>query len=227
MEKQELFNQNRAEILRERNPFLPAWQVTYILLREDIIACRLQPGTNLTEKQCTELYGGSRSTVRKVFDRLLDEGWLQRGEGRHIRVIALSREEHMDLMEYRMAIEPTAARLAARGRTRSELQRIEKYAALCDTTNVNTLYVNDLKFHKAIFDACHNRFLMEAYARLDPVISRGKRYTAQSFEAYCNECFQEHMAIYEAIRSGDEGAAHQRTFQHIKMMLDAQIQITA
>ena len=216
--------QDRIRVLQEKNPFIPMHQIIYTLLREDIISCRLVPGAKLTEDQCANLYQSSRTTIRKVFDRLVEDGWLERSEGHRIKISKPSWKDHLETMEYRMAIEPTAARLAAKNRTRKELQNIEKYAKLCNTTDIYVLYVNDLEFHRSIFAASNNRYLIEAYNRLDPIMSRAKLYTAPDFESMCKECFQEHCAIYEAIRAGDESAAHKLTFQHIKMMLDANME---
>lgn len=97
--------------------------IIYTLLRENIILCRLAPGAKLTEEQCANPYQSSRTTIRKVFDRLVEDGWLERSKG-----------------------------------------------------------------HR------------------------------------CKECFQEHYAIYKAIRADDESAAHKLTFQHIKMMLDVNME---
>lgn len=216
-------NQARAEALQKNNPFLTAHQIVYTLLRDDIIACYIKPDTRLTEEQCATLYNTSRSTIRKVFDRLVDEGWLHRSEGHRIRVSGVSWDDHLQMMEYRMALEPTAARLAARNRTRAELQRIEQYSARCDTEDIHTLYINDRKFHRAVFAASHNRYLIEESERIDPIIARAKLHTSSSFQELCKECYLEHNSIYEAIREGDESAAHKRMFQHIKMMLDVQL----
>ena len=130
----------------------------------------------------------------------------------------------MAMMELRMAIEPTAARLAARSRTSVELQRIEHYTECCNTGDIHVLYINDRRFHQAVIAASHNRYLIETAERMDPIIARAKLYTYGNFESLCSECYHEHKAVYKAIRAGDESAAHKLMFQHIKMMLDVQLQ---
>lgn len=216
-------NELRAKRLRESNPFLPIHEVVYRMMLADIIACHLEPGEKLVEEQCAELYGCSRSTIRKVFDRLVTEEWLERSESHRIRVRGISRENHMETMDYRMAIEAAATRLAAKNRTREDLQLIEHYTMQCDTTDVYQLHVNDLEFHRAIFAACKNRYLLSAYHLIDLQISRAKLYTAPDFEDVCKDCFQEHLLIYQAIKNRDEAAAYKAAKQHIKMMLDTRL----
>ena len=216
-------NQVKAQLLREKNPFLMTNELVYELMLEDIVACRLQPGEKLGEEQCAEIYGCSRSTIRKIFDRLVSEDWLERSESHRIRIRDISPENHMETMEYRMAIEPAATRLAARYRTREELQLIEQSVMLCNTTDIHQLHINDLKFHRAVFAACRNRYLINAYRQIDLQLSRAKLYTAADFEGVSKECFQEHLQIYQAIKTRDETAAYKLARQHIKMMLDANV----
>ena len=213
-------SQNRIQKLQDSNPFLPAHQIIYMLLLDDIIACRLEPGTKLTEEQCAALYDSSRTTVRRAFDRLVDEGWLERSQGHRIKISKPSQDDHIEMMEFRMAIEPTAARLAARNRTHKDLQVLKIITEKCNTSDIHTLYINDLKFHQAIFLTSKNQYLMAAYSRIEMKMSWAKLYTMDNFESICGECYQEHLAVYEAIRAGDESMAHKMMFQHIKMMLD-------
>ena len=216
-------NQARAQLLREQNPFIMANEVVYELMLADIVSCKLKPGEALREEQCAELYGCSRSTIRKVFDRLVDEDWLDRSESHRIRIRELSMENHMETMEFRIAIEPAAARLAARCRTREELHEIEQSAMQCDTTDIHQLYIGDLKFHRAVMIACKNRYFINAYKMIDLHMSRAKLFTSVDFEDVCKECFQEHLQIYQAIKERDGAAAYKLARQHIKMMLDAKV----
>lgn len=216
-------NLERAQLLREKNPFILTNELVYQLMLEDIVACRLEPGEKLREEQCAELYGCSRSTIRKIFNRLVDEDWLDRSESHRIRIREISLESHMETMEFRLAVEPAAARLAARCRTREKLKTIEQCVRQCDTTDVYQLYVSDLEFHRAVLNAGRNRYLISAYKLVDLHMSRAKLYAAADFEDVCKECYQEHLQIYEAIKARDEAAAYRLAKQHIKMMLDAKV----
>lgn len=216
-------NQNRAQLLREYNPFMMAHEIIYTLMLEDIVSCRLQPGERLTEEQCSELYGCSRSTIRKIFDRLVDEDWLDRSESHRIKVHNISLENHMETMDFRMAIEPAAARLAAKNRSREDMKLIERYIMRCDTTDIYQFHLGDLGFHRAVFAACKNKYLITAYQQIDLLMARAKLYTAGDFVDMCKECFQEHLQIFQAIKARDGQAAYRLSKQHIKLMLDANI----
>lgn len=217
-------NQARAQLLREQNPFIMTNEVVYKLILSDIVSCRLKPGEKLREETCAELYGCSRTTIRKVFDRLIAEDWLDCSESHRVRIRTISKENHMDTMEFRMAVEPAAARLAARCRTREDLCAIEQSVMQCDTADIHQLYIGDLEFHRAILVACKNQYFINAYKMIDLHISRAKLFSATDFEDVSKECFQEHLQIYRTIKERDEAAAYKFAKQHIKMMLDAKVQ---
>lgn len=224
LEKQEdLDIRNRMERLQKENPFLPINQIVCTLVREDILLCRLEPGAKLSEEQCAQRYAASRTTVRKAFDTLLEEGWLKKDEGHGVKVSTMRREDYLDLMEYRAIIEPAACRLAARNRLRGDLQQIERFTQMCDTPDMEELYFSDTGFHRAIFAAGKNPYLMKAYELVSRKMERGKIYTVEDFSEVYKDVYREHRAIFEAVRDGDEELARRLGYQHIKMMLDSRI----
>lgn len=214
--------QKRLERMQRENPFLPVNQMVCALIREDILTCRLEPGAWMNEEQCARHYSASRTTVRKAFDTLLEEGWLKKDDG-HVRVSNILREDYLDLMEYRAIIEPAACRLAARNRNREDLRRLERYVELCDTAEITALYASDTAFHEAVFAASKNSYLAEAYGRVRRKLDRGKIYTAEDFGDVYKDVYREHRAIFAAIRDGNEELARRLGRQHIKMMLDSRI----
>lgn len=215
--------QERIECMQGENPFLPMNQIVCSLVREDILTCRLEPGARLSEEWCAQQYAASRTTIRKAFDTLLEEGWLKKDDGHGVKVSNILREDYLDLMEYRTVIEPAACRLAARNRDREDLRRLEKYVELCDTAEISALYASDTAFHKAVFAASKNPYLMKAYHQVSLKMERGKIFTAEDFGDVYKDVYREHKAIFGAIRDGNEELARRLGYQHIKMMLDSRI----
>ena len=74
-----------------------------------------------------------------------------------------------DLLELRLAIEPVAARLAARAATPADVAAIrEAFAGMTASVDGRGNYLrNDLAFHTAVLNAAHNQFI----AGLVPVFS--------------------------------------------------------
>lgn len=217
---QETANKVRIQALQDANPFTPMHQIIYRLMHEDIITCRLSPGMRVTEEQCAALYSSSRTTIRRAINSLMEEGWLKK-DGYRTTVSQICKEDHMSLMDYRMAIEPAAARLAARNRINEDLIHLKHYAEACDTSDIYTLYKNDLEFHRTIFFACKNSYLVMAYKQIDSRMARGKIYSIPDYIDSGYDCYQEHYKIFEAIRTRNGKLAQTLVMQHIKMMLGA------
>lgn len=215
--------EERIQRLQEENPFLPMNQIISTLVREDILTCRLEPGARLNEEQWARRYSTSRTTIRKAFDVLLEEGWLKKDEGHGVRVSRMLREDYLDLMEYRAIIEPAACRLAARNRDRNDLARMEAAVELGNTSAVTALYDGDTQFHLAVFRAAKNPYLSEAYELVRQKLERGKIYGAEDFSDIYKDIYREHSAILKVIRDGNEEQARRLGQQHIKMMLDSRL----
>ncbi len=119
-----------------------------------------------------------------------------------------SRELLLQFMEVRLAIEPMAARLAARsnnsevsGAIALALQRMEAADAGGDDP-----LASDIAFHVAILQASGNPF----YARLRDLVAAALqtsiRLTNQA-KGVRLASIAEHAAVYNAIKQGDEDAA--------------------
>lgn len=206
---------------QQEDPFAPMHKIVYKILRDDIISCRLAPGEKLKEEDHAARFGISRTTVRHAFEALLYEDWLEREGKQGLRVCSISTEDQRELMELRQVLEPAASRLAARNRTRQDLEDLAGFLA-CDTASgdVSALYYADIGFHRAIFDASHNGHFVKTYRALDDELSRSKRFSSGEFLAFAEQVCAEHRAIFEAIRGGDENRAQKLSQLHVKMMLD-------
>ena len=215
--------EERVNGLQEANPFMPMHQIITILIREDILDCRIPPGEKRSEEQWASLYHASRTTIRKAMDALLEEGWLEKDERHKVSISLLHREDYLDLMEYRAVIEPAACRLAARNRDTSDLTRLEEAVEAGNTPDVETLSDSDSRFHLAVFQAAKNPYLIQANELTWQKITRGKIYTRGDYTELYKKSYQEHLAIFKAIREGNEELARRLGQQHIKMMLDSRV----
>ena len=113
-----------------------------------------------------------------------------------------------DLSELRDAIEPAAARLAARRRDEDDLRALESAfdAFAAAGQDVDLLVAADLEFHLRLLDATHN----ELYARLDMVISHAleaRNRIQHHPDAQWMDPVPDHRAVLDAVRAGDPEAA--------------------
>ena len=88
------------------------WEQVRDRLREDILAGRLEPGTELSEVALAKDFGTSRGPLREALGRLASEGLVTITPRRGAVVAQLSREEFIDAYQVREALETLAVRLA-------------------------------------------------------------------------------------------------------------------
>ena len=88
------------------------WEQVRDRLREDILAGRLEPGTELSEVALARDFGTSRGPLREALGRLASEGLVTITPRRGAVVTQLSRQEFIDAYQVREALETLAVRLA-------------------------------------------------------------------------------------------------------------------
>jgi GntR family transcriptional regulator, transcriptional repressor for pyruvate dehydrogenase complex len=212
---------------------VPAYQIVGQSIRAAILEGRLRPGDLLpVEHQLAEQLGVTRSTVREGLRALEHAGLVERGARRRLRVaqsshksvgsamhdaLVLQRITYRDLWEIMMALEPTAAELAA---TRATPEVVEALRAnLVLTTEVIDdpvrLVEADVAFHTLVADATTNMALLLArstiarlfYPAYGEVIRRlgpGERLLAA------------HRQVTDAIQRGDAEGASEWMRKHIR-----------
>jgi DNA-binding GntR family transcriptional regulator len=188
------------------------------VLREDILAGRLAPGERLTEAVAIERTGASRTPVREGLRRLEAEGLVisQRSRGTYV-TYRLSSEEASLIYDVRLTLEPYLTRLAADRATAAELAAVEavleRFAEAIDA-DPSVAGQLDADFHVAIYEASRSQLmsvLRGYWSRLQLELSR-RVYTAELPRRF----LREHVAILDALRSGDGAAAAERMHKHIE-----------
>lgn len=230
---------NKEELLKlqNKNPFISNTDLVYRLVLDDIVEHRLKPGQKLNQEQIAEELEMSRSPVREALSRLEQEGFLSKGaQGYTVYVMKIG--DYMALLDLRTAIEQLATRLACSRIRVSEMKRIEQNLletkklldkgtssawdedfAISDPKLAERLIYElgkkDQQFHDLIIGSSHNRFLIDSYERLKPLI-HFFRYSALDVNA-CLNMLDRHKMIYQAITLRDEELASQRMKTHLAL----------
>lgn len=206
----------------------------YEVVLTDIVKGRYPEGSKLpAESVLAELFAVSRPVVREALARLRDDGLIQprRGAGSFV----LKRPAHSLLrfapigsiadiqrcFEFRIALEPAAARLAAGRRDEKMLKKIEeslhalRHAIETGTVNVEA----DFAFHKAVADSSGNAYFSTALHSLEESLKTAmllnRQLSLQNPAQRLHLVQAEHKLVYEAIRDGNEEAAHAAMYKHI------------
>jgi DNA-binding GntR family transcriptional regulator len=188
------------------------------VLREDIRAGLLPPGSRITESFIMERTGVSRTPVREGIRRLEAEGLVitQRSRGTFV-AYQLTPDESMLVYDVRLALEPYLTRLAAERMTPDALAEIEhvltRFEETIDRIDPGEAGRLDADFHLGIYEVSGSELLsvLRGYwTRLQLQLSE-RVYTTELPRGFLDE----HRSILEAIERRDGGLAAERMAAHI------------
>ena len=199
---------------------LTLWQRVYDHLRAEILAGRLEPGTELAEVALAEQLGVSRGPLREAIGRLATEGLVTVRPRRGAVVTPLSKEEFLELYQVREALERMAVKLAVPLLQPDDIAAlqalIDEMAARADRNDVAAFFEANAAFHARLVDASGNKRLRDLYRQLLDQLGRYRRQSLQ-LRGNLQRSVAEHAAILRAAKRGDaERAAHLMS-EHIRV----------
>jgi GntR family transcriptional repressor for pyruvate dehydrogenase complex len=193
----------------------------------------LSPGDSLpSERALAQRLKVSRSSVRQAMTELRVMGLVEirHGDGAYLRrplearVPAIEREvaendpDYMPLVEARIAIERTLARLAAERRTENDLAAlraaIEEMGEQIRSGDIGL--DGNRSFHAAVARAANNDVLCEFLASLGERIDR-LSYVSLSRPRQAEFSLETHELIYEAIGNRDAAEAERLMADHLRI----------
>ena len=222
----------------------------YNVLLHKIVTGELRAGAPLpSENELCALFAISRPVVREALHRLREQGVIvsRRGAGSFVQAslpehvssaqVARKQREMLDNLEFRGAIEPLAAALAAERRLDSDLAAIEeaidRYArAALEGSPAAHL---DFRFHLAVSTASHNGRFRTAIGAVEQDISHGvnlSRFLSRfTHLERSRSVVADHTRILVAIRQQRPEEARRAMRAHLEnarlRMLDAQPALAA
>jgi DNA-binding FadR family transcriptional regulator len=204
-------------------------------LRDMIVQGVFTPGTFLpTERALIEESGLSRTVVRDALRSLESEGLISTKVGRsggsmvtlpqrdavarHVELFVRTHGIRLDsLLECRVAVEPTLARLAARNHTDEQMAEIsrlhEEFIRVVDDVP-NYKRVN-LEWHLAIARSSQNEPLIALMEAVSMPIKDAMDYQHVTTPEMRRLAVRAHTAILDAIRARDGETAERRMLRHV------------
>ncbi len=187
-------------------------------LRQAIREGRYAHGDKLpAERQFASAFGASRATIRSALIRLETERLVTRrlGAGTFVNYEnpgdaddVAERTSPLELIDVRLGIEPNMVQLAVLNATGRDIDRLANAIARMERSSVDsesfTLW--DREFHQLISEATRNPLMVWVYRQINAVRTHGQ-WTAMKDKVLTpsriSEYNQQHVALYEAIRSRD------------------------
>ena len=192
-------------------------------IRQAIGSGRLANGDRLpSERELSEQYDASRSTIRKALDNLELDGMVARKVGSGTFVTHIIEKDDIEkvvgeispiqLIDARIGFERQMLRLAVIHATAKDMAALSSMLAELDRSeNDNALFTQlDSDFHQAIAIASGNPLILQLYNQINEVrthsqwqAARKSVLTPQKIREYNGY----HRQIYQALESRDVGAA--------------------
>ncbi|GBD15427.1 HTH-type transcriptional repressor RspR [bacterium HR26] len=194
----------------------------YERLKRAIVRGRLPPGVRLRESELAARLGVSRTPVREALRRLAVEGLVRLQPGRTAVVADLDPAALRDLYSVRAVLEGMAARDAAHHAAPPVLGLlggiIAQMAEALERGDDEQLEALNAQFHLALAQASGNRYLMRLLMEMEPQVERF-RFVALRDPARRKRSYEEHFAIYAAVRDHDADRAEQAARHHVERAL--------
>jgi DNA-binding GntR family transcriptional regulator len=196
----------------------------YDRIKRAIVDGTFQPGVLLTESALGEWIGTSRTPVREALSRLEQDGLISR-TGRGITVTAPTPEEILDIYETRIALEVTAARMAAvrhGSLDRGRLERLAKASEGVDRRDPQAMADVSRAFHRAVWQASSNRSLIDLLERVHLHLLRHAPTTGAPPGRW-DQALAEHRTMVSAIVDRDPERAGEAAERHFRAVRDVRL----
>ncbi len=185
-------------------------------IRRHIALGRIEPGAALPpERELARLFGVSRATVQQAVGLLEADSLIETRRGRaggsfvqapdESATVAEVRARATDIvaaLDFRLVVEPAAAALAAKHRSRAELAELRRLAEPGSRQR-------DTAFHLALAQAAGNQLLVEAVEA-----TRLRMLAALRLLPVSKAQEDDHAGIVAAVAERDAAAAEERMRRH-------------
>ena len=194
--------------------------IAYARLFEAVQGGSYRPGDRLREAEVAERLSMGRTPVRDALRRLEAEGIVEHRPRLGAVIRSLSQPEVVELYEMRIVLERTAAELAARHAGSAELAELEDLNAAMGAEGLGPEQAARLNanFHRCLFMAARNRFLLEASRGMTNALMLLGPTTLDDTPRI-REVHRQHAAILDAVRAHDSAAAGTAAAVHIETSL--------
>ncbi|TSD88817.1 GntR family transcriptional regulator [Mycobacterium sp. KBS0706] len=202
----------------------PIGRQVYEGLRQAIITGLLPPGTALSEKDGSEMFGVSRQPVREAFIKLVEAGLLQVLPQRGTRVRKISRRQVEQGRFIREAVEAAVVRLAAESIDAAGLLRLDRsleaqHDAARRQDHAGFLALDE-GFHRLIIEAID---CLPAWSTIENMKAQMDRvrYLSLPDVSPLEMLIAQHEEIVAGLRAHDPDAAEAAMRRHLREILSS------
>lgn len=186
------------------------------------------PGDRLREEDVGERLNLSRTPVREALRRLEADQIVEHRARIGAVVRKLHHAEVVELYEMRGVLERTAAEMAAKHGTAAEFDALDdlNQEIAAETRNPARAAAINQDFHRGLYHACRNRFLLDAARALNNALML-LGPTTFTDEARIETVVRQHQMIIDALRQGDIESAGAAAEAHLQTSLRQRLKALA
>jgi DNA-binding GntR family transcriptional regulator len=192
----------------------------YTLLRAAVLSGEIAPDSRINIEAISRTFGVSQTPVREALQRLEGDNLIVYAPGRGYSTTALLDLQGLhDLFEFRLLVEPWAARAVAVDRLSNPgtqlLHEVERFVDTAgpDQDLRQDMVAHDARFHELILTATGNPVVGQAYAQTHCHLHIFRLYPRDLDR---DATVDEHRRIANAVASADPETAEQAMAEHIK-----------
>ncbi|UQE75474.1 GntR family transcriptional regulator [Gordonia sp. PP30] len=187
-------------------------------IKRGIVLGTIRPGERLTESSLSEALRVSRPTVREALNWIAQEGLLVQQPYRGLRVAELDPREILDVAHVRVALDMQAMTEVLADESGAKMAAIrrawEEYRPLADDRDPMVQHESHVAFHRRIWEAAGNTFLMNLWpateAHITICLARDQAARHDPERAP-----RAHRALMDAFETGDLETVHAALVVHI------------
>lgn len=188
------------------------------IVREAILSGNYAPGIQLNEVTLSKLFQISRSPIREGLRKLADEGLVVLHPRRGAFVASFNMDEIQELMEFRQALDVTAAGLASQRATNEEIDELAAAMEAADFAHKESPGASpkwESDFHILILRAAGNSRILargiEVHTQLHLV-----RFRSGAEASIGSDVHNEHQLILDGLKAQDSRAAEAAMREHLQ-----------
>jgi DNA-binding GntR family transcriptional regulator len=202
----------------------------YEKIRRQILSCRLEPGSEISEIDIAERLSISKTPVREALGRLRLEGFVRGIPRRGYQITPLTISDMNELFDTRAVVEGGTIALATSRISDAELNELQRLADVSyDKETASTLdrFISaNRDFHIAIAKASNNRRLIETTVRQLDELER-YFYVGARLRDVNSEVHADHYRIVKVLRRRDAALATQIIVEHNEATRSGLIRVIA
>jgi DNA-binding GntR family transcriptional regulator len=196
---------------------------TYGAILDAICDGTLPPGERVTQEGIAQRLGVSRQPVGQALGLLKARGFVKETGRRGLAVAHLDASLFRAIYELRSAVEPAAARLAARNMTDKSREEgrdiLREGNRVLRSGDLHALVQADTRFHAYIYELSGNPLFAEVMGHYWIHLRRAMGEVLRSREE-ARRVWREHAQIFEALAARKEGLAARRIKSHLESAAD-------